>query len=156
MRNRRVLRGQIPPFSIGGAVNVVQDDTNFNDAWRITKFVVSYYDPTSGSAANRDAIGMLATHEDAIGPSTTQIWNWEDRRQVAWCGMDMQGDTSVGMTFELIDPQHLIVRDLWVAISASNETSVTLYNYFVELERVKLDDNQAVMAIVQEESQDVN
>lgn len=158
MKNRRVLRGQILPFSIGGAVNIIQDDTNFNDAWRITKFVVSYYDPTTSSAGNRDSIGLLATHEEAFVGNVASVfnWNWQDRRQVAWAGMDFQGDTSVGITFQLIDPQHIVVRDLWVGISASNETSVTRYNYFIELERVKLDDNQAVMAIVQEESQDVN
>lgn len=158
MRDRRVLRGQIPPFSIGGAHHLVVDDGNFNDAWRVTRFVTSYYDPTGSSAANRDSIGTLATHAAAlVGPvGSTTGWNWDDRRQVAWCGMDFQGDTSVGLTFQLIDPQHIVVRDLYLGISASNETSVTLYNYFIELERVKLDDNQAVMAIVQEESQDVN
>lgn len=158
MRDKRVLRGQIAPYSLGGAHHIIVDDGNFNNAWRITRFVVSYYDPTTASAANRDAIGTLATHADALVGNVASVtgWNWDDRRQVAWAGMDFQGDTSVGVTFELIDPQHVVVRDLYLGISASNETSATFYNYFIEIERVKLDDNQAVMAIVQEESQDVN
>jgi len=144
-------------LSGGGAKHLVVDDGNFNNAWRITKFVVSYYDPTTSAAANRDSIGVLATHPEALNDGLTHVlWNWDDRRQVAWAGMDFQGDTSVGRTFELIDPQHVIVRDLYIGISASFETSAVFYNYFIELERVTLSDNQAVMAIIQEESQDVN
>jgi hypothetical protein len=162
MKDRRVLRGQLQGLSLssGGPVNLVVDDGNFNDAWRVTRFVVAYYDPTGTATGNRDSIGVLATHEDALysklPPSTSVGWNWDDRRQVAWAGMDFQGDTSVGQTFELIDPQHVVVRDLYLGISASFETSTAVYNYFIELERVTLNDNQAVMAIIQEEAQDVN
>ena len=159
MRDKRVLRGQIVPLSLasGGPVHLVVDDGNYNDAWRITRFVVSYYDPTVSSAGNRDCVGVLTTHEQAIfgrlAPGTSVGWNWDDRRQVAWAGMDFQGDTSVGQTFELIDPQHVVLRDLWLGISASYETTTALYNYFIELERIKLDDNQSVMALIQEEGQ---
>ena len=157
MKSRRVLRGTIPPYSIGGAKHLVVDDGNYNDAWRITRFVVSYYDPTTSSAGNRDAIGTLATSADALVGQVASVtgWTWEDRRQVAWAGMDFQGDTSVGLTFELIDPQHVVIRDLFLGISASNETSATFYNYFIELERVELNDHQSVMALVQEEGQGV-
>lgn len=158
MRDRRILRGQIAPYSLGGAVHLIVDDGNFNDAWRVTRFMTSYFDPTSSSVGNRDSVGVLATHEEAMNPSGAGVvqWNWDDRRQVAWAGFNWAGDTAVDAAFELVDPSHVVVRDLYVAISASNETSVTFYNYYIELERVKLDDNQAVMAIVQEESQDVN
>ena len=159
MKDRRVLRGQIAPFSLGGAVHLVVDDGNFNDAWRITRFITSYWDPTSSSAGNRDSVGVLATHSDALtapGGGVVVRWNWQDRRQVAWAGFNYAGDSAVDTQFELVDPSHVVVRDLYIGISASNETSTTYYNYFIELERVKLDDNQAVVAIIEEESQDVN
>jgi hypothetical protein len=43
-----------------------------------------------------------------------------------------------------------------LGISAQSGFSATEFVYFIELERVTLNDNQAVMAIIQEESQDVN
>jgi hypothetical protein len=68
----------------------------------------------------------------------------------------MDGDSTVGAQFELIDPTHIVVRDLYVGISSAVATGTTYFNYYVELEEVALTDNQAVLAIVQEEAQDVN
>ena len=84
-------------------------------------------------------------------------FRWQDRRQVAWTSIEMPGDTTVGAwSFGLIDPQHVVVRDLYLGLSAQSATGTTEFNYYIELERVTLSDNQAVMAIIQEESQDVN
>jgi hypothetical protein len=159
MTDRRVLRGVCRTFQYGGAVHLVVDDGNFNNAWRITKFVISFRDLWGSSTGTRDCIGVLATHEEAIESSTPTVidWNWADRRQVAWTAQELNGDTTVGAwSFGLIDPQHVIVRDLYLGLTAQTATSTVEFVYFIELERVTLTDNQAVMAIIQEESQDVN
>jgi hypothetical protein len=107
-------------------------------------------------ASPRDVVGVLATEEDAVRDTdipTTVGWNWDDRRQIAWAGQDMQGTSS----FEsfpapgLIDPTHVIVRELWIAVTGTLSTGN--YCYYIELERVELDDNQAVMAMVSERNQ---
>ena len=69
--------------------------------------------------------------------------------------MDLLGDSSVGTTFELVDPTHIIVRDLFIAITSASTLVGDLFNYYIELEEVELSENQAVLAIVQEESQGV-
>jgi hypothetical protein len=159
MKDRRVLRGKTNTYQYGGAQHLVLDDGDFNNAWRVVKFVIAPSDITNSSVGSRDCAAVLATHAEAvIGDVSTVIgWNWEDRRQVAWTAIEINGDTTVGAwSFGLIDPQHVIVRDLYLAISAQSGFSATEFVYFIELERVTLNDNQAVMAIIQEESQDVN
>ena len=159
MKDRRVLRGKWGTYQYDGAKHLVVDDGNFNDAWRVVKFVVAPSDVADSQAGGRDCVAVLATHPEAvIGDTSTIIgWNWEDRRQVAWSALSMFGSHSPDHTgFNLIDPQHIVVRDLYFALGAASATGVTEFVYFIELERVTLNDNQAVMAIIQEESQDVN
>ena len=115
MKDRRVLRGETRTFQYGGALHLVVDDGDFNNAWRITKFAVSPVDITSSSVGSRDCAAVLATHEDAVqrGGFSVIEWRWQDRRQVAWTSIEMNGDTTVGAwSFGLIDPQHVVVRDL--------------------------------------------
>ena len=159
MSDRRVLRGETRTYQYDGALHLVVDDGDFNNAWRITKFAISPVDITSSSSGSRDCAAVLATHADALEGfvSTVINWTWSDRRQVAWTSIEMPGDTTVGSwSFGLIDPQHVVVRDLYFGLSAQSATGTTVFNYFIELERVKLNDNQAVMALVQEVAQDVN
>jgi hypothetical protein len=101
----------------------------------------------------------LATHPEALEGYVSSVvnWTWSDRRQVAWTQIEMNGDTTIGAwSFGLIDPQHIVVRDLYFGLSSASATGTTEFNYYIELERVTLSDNQAVMAIIQEEAQDVN
>lgn len=160
MRDRRVLRGTCLAYNYEGPLHLVVDDGNFNDAWRITRFNVAPRDLSNSSAGGYDSFAVLATHADALNdPVVGNVvwWNWQDRRQVAWTSLSIFGDSAPdSLGFNLIDPQHIVVRDLYFGLTAFNATGVTEFNYFIELERIKLDDNQAVMAIVQEEAQDVN
>jgi hypothetical protein len=159
MKDRRVLRGITRTYQYDGAVKLIVDDGNFNDAWKITRFVIAPVDPTSSSAGSRDCVAVLATHPEALEGYVSSVvnWTWSDRRQVAWTQIEMNGDTTIGAwSFGLIDPQHIVVRDLYFGLSSASATGTTEFNYYIELERVTLSDNQAVMAIIQEEAQDVN
>jgi hypothetical protein len=154
----RVIRGAARAFQYDGAVQLIQDDRRFNNGFIIRRFLVSYQFPADSSAGSADLIAALATHADAFQLlSGVQVgWDWSDRRQIAWASSNHIGDSVVEQTFELIDPTHVVVRDLYFACSAQTSTSTRYFNYYIELEQVELTDNQAVLAIVQEEAQDVN
>lgn len=159
MSRVRVLRGQCRTYQYDGAVNIVQDDTRFNHGFRVKKFIISYEAPFDSGSGARDCYAVLATHADAI-PSplvtTSIIWNWADRRQIAWSSTNHVGDSIVEFLPDLVDPTHVVVRDLYLGLTALTATGTTTFNYYIELEEIPLTDNQAVMAIIQEESQDVN
>lgn len=153
MKQKRVLRGTIPASTeSGSATQIIQDDGNLNDAWRVTKFMVSYLYPNQNTPAAFDCTGVLATSPDAFGNNfPTQVeWVWEDRRQIAWAGFEINASSSVGNWQGLIDPTHIIQRDLYVAIDPATAFSTSFFNYYVELERVSLDEVQALMALISE------
>jgi hypothetical protein len=154
----RVIRGQARAFQFDGAVQLIQDDRRFNNGFKIRRFLVSFDFPADSGASSRDLIAALATHEDAFqyGTGVQVGWNWADRRQVAWASTNHVGDSIVEQAFELVDPTHVVVRDLYFACSALTATGGNFFNYYIELEQIDLTDNQAVLAIVQEEAQDVN
>jgi len=154
----RVIRGRARAFQFDGAVQLIQDDRRFNNGFKIRRFVISYEFPADSAAGSRDLIAALATHADAfqLGAGVQVGWNWGDRRQVAWASTNHVGDSLVEPAFELIDPTHVVVRDLYFACSAATATGNNNFNYYIELEQIDLTDNQAVLAIVQEEAQDVN
>jgi hypothetical protein len=154
-KDRRVLRGVFGSYQYHGAYHLIVDDMNFNQAWRVTKFVICPVDVTSSGAGSRDCVAVLATHEDAVEGYVGSVINWtfSDRRQFAWVASTWDGDTTIGEQFNLVDPQHVVVRDMYLAMTAATALSGTEFNYFIELERVELTDSQAIMAIIQEESQ---
>ena len=156
-KDTRVVRGTCRVYSFDGPVHLIVNDNRFNHAWRVTKFVVAPKTPAETSAGVRDCIGVLTTHADAIPePTGNNVWwNWEDRRQFAWAAMSMDGDTQLDFQFNLVDPSHVIVRDMYLGITAQSVFSGTEFSYYIEMERVELSDTQAIMAIVQEESQNV-
>jgi len=157
MGKTRVLRGRCRTYQYDGAVNLIQDDQRFNHGFIIKKFLIAFSDLSSSSAGSKECFAALATHADALeGPVSTVIaWNWDDKRQVAWASSGHE-DSFAEATFELVDPTHVVVRDLYLGLSALTATSTNEFVYYVELEEVSLTDNQAVLAIVQEEAQDVN
>ena len=155
-RDIRVLRGVITSFNFTPrAKHLIVDDGNFNHAWRVTKFAIAPVDVSSGSVPLRDCCAALATSEDALEGYVSSVinWRWEDRRQFAWAASAWDSDTEIGDQFNLIDPTHVIVRDMFIGLTSQSATASTEFNYYIELERVILDDSQAVMAIVQEENQ---
>ena len=154
-KDRRVLRGVIGSFQYHGSYHLIVDDANFNQAWRVTKFVIAPVDVSNSGAGSRDCVAALATHHDALQGYVGSVinWTWSDRRQFAWVASTWDGDTTIGEQFNLIDPQHVVVRDMYLGLTAQTALTGTEFNYFIELERVELTDSQAIMAIIQEESQ---
>jgi hypothetical protein len=159
MSRTRVLRGEVRTFLYDGAVNLIQNDQRFNHGFRIKRFVISPTNLHSSSIGSRDIYGVLGTHPESLeaSPGSTVVeWRWRDRRQVAWASTNTIGDSVTEGVFELVDPTHVIVRDLYIGITAGTATGTDEFNYYIELEEIPLSDNEAVMAIIQEESQDVN
>jgi len=153
----RVLRGRLRAFTYDGATNVIQDDQRFNHGFRIKRFVVSPENVHSSSIGSRDMYGVLGTHADSLtnAPGVVEFL-WDDKRQVAWASTEAIGDSIVANRFELVDPTHVVVRDLYIGVSVGTATGTDFFNYYIELEEISLTDNEAVLAIVKEEAQDVN
>lgn len=142
MKVVRTLRGKIRPFDAAtgstGKDRVIVDDGVFTDGWKVVGFDVF---PTSGTGD--DVQGLLALDEDGL----TGGWNAADNRQIAWSFMFI--GTNGGAVSSWIVPDHVVVRDLWIQ-NFSNDPM----NYLIRVERQTLSDDQAILALIQERSQD--
>ena len=71
----------------------------------------------------------------------------EDNRQIGWA-MFQAG----GIYKEFLDQQHIINRDLFVR-TFNNKSNEMKFNYIVILRKVALTDDEAIISIIKEESQ---
>ena len=153
MKTRRVLRGQISTSTFEeatfGSKRLIIDDGNFNDGWRIVKFCIG------GDGSNSaEIIARLCTEDLAsvhAGGTTTFAWNWGDSRELAWASTRSTSQSTWGGWESVIDPDHVVLKDLYIDVNCNLNVNV---NYLVEIERVELTDNQAVLTLIRERSQD--
>ena len=134
------LRGTIDS---GEVRRLIIDDGMLTNAHRITRFDIFPEDMTSGSA---DVSGMLVREAGAA----RQEWLAEDNRQLGWSSTTMSTANSLNNFTSIIDPEHIVVRELYVT-GYSNGGRI---NYLVVIEPVKLSEDQAVLQLIKERSQD--
>lgn len=142
MKVVRTLRGKIRPqdgaTGTTGKDRIIVDDGVFTDGWRVVGFDVF---PTA--ATGDDVQGLLSLDEAGL----TGGWDASDNRQIAWSFMFV--GTAGGDSRSFIVPDHVVIRDLWIQNFGS-----TPMNYLIRVERQTLSDDQAILALIQERSQD--
>jgi hypothetical protein len=135
----------------GEVTAIVVDDGNFNQAYKVVDFIV-----TSRYPANADNAAFGTLHLDA---DADPVWNWDDNRQIAWCSSSLgaRATSTPGAVapFKVIDPNHLVIRDLFLTCQLGpGTTEGSLVNYMVTLEPVTISDDVAVLTLIKERSQD--
>ena len=115
------------------------------DDGRITKgyIIKEFHVWTTSISGSRDPAVSLGLDKDM-----NASWDARDNRQIAWAGMTTSASDRV-MSFSLVDPNHLVVRDLYVK-NFTNDPA----NYLIVIEPVTITEDEAVIAIIKERSQD--
>lgn len=134
LRTDRELCGKIKS---GEKVRLIVDDGRFTDAWEVIGF-----DVFATNGAGPDVQAILALDEDALGGG----WDASDNRQIGWGFMFI--GTSGGAVNSWIR-RHVVVRDLWIENFGPDPL-----NYIVRVQRRELSEDQAILALIQERSQD--
>lgn len=137
----RTIRGQITVTGGVGKLNLVIADGLINYGLKITNFQIW---PTV--LGNQDFIGILSLD---IGSPAAPM-DSGDNRQIGWCYFSDQGASGGHAYRSLIDPDHVVNRDLF--LSMMNTTGGT-YNYMIEAQVVELTDDEAIITIIKETSQ---
>ena len=140
---RRSLRGQVNP---GTKKRLIVDDGMFTYGYKVVAFHIFGSDMSSGAV---DCTGTLATSD--VG--NLEDWNAGDNRQIAWAGYTQSTSYAPLFVKSVVDPNHIIVTDLFVA---ANSNSTAPVNYLVVVEPMTLSEQQGIMALVKERSQDAN
>jgi len=139
---RRTLRGFVPVND--GVKELIVDDGRLNHGYKVVEFSILSTDPRVSTA---DAVGTLAMDEDGA-----RVWRLSDNSQIAWAGHNMSGSSAPNPNMQIIDPDHIVLRELWVWGSGTGATPG--YQYLIVLEPVSLTDDEAVLTLIKERSQD--
>ena len=138
MRSKRVIRGKLADNE---RRRIVVDDGNFNDGWRIVKFTAA------GDAISSNEVAAKVSYK----PVATTGWDWGNSLEIAWASARNTSEANWGGFPNAIDPSAVIVADLWVTGTSSAGSDI---NFMIEIERVSLSDDQAILALIQERGQD--
>lgn len=134
------LRGKLSTSEVR---ELIIDDGRYTMGHRIVRFEIFPNDLSTGAA---DVSGMLVKEAAAA----QQNWDASDSRQVAWSSTTMSTANAVNNKTDIIDPDHVVIRELYVTGYASSGD----VNYLVVLEPITLTQDEAVLQLIKERSQD--
>ena len=138
----RTLRGQVAE---GEVKRLIVDDGRLNHGYRVTKFVIAAEPVTSAF----DAFATLSLDFDA--PLT---WDWGDNRQIGWASTNAVATSGLNNEFSVLDPDHVVIMDLFIQGQVAAAGGTTVFNYLIVLEPIELTDEQAILTLIKERSQD--
>ena len=124
-------------------------DGRFDTAYRVKEFVIwpSSYDSSTGP----DVIGKLSKNDDGITIGAN-FMRADDDNQIAWSGM-LGGTDQLQAGDTIIDPDNLIVEDLYVYARSASSTKTTAINYLVVMEKYQISDWQGALAMARDRAQ---
>lgn len=138
MKSVRTLRGVILQ---GNTIKKVMDNDMRGIGYRITDFYVWPWNmDTNGYVSGKLWIGN-DTEADLVNSQSN------DNRAVAWSATS--GATAEAVQYSIIDPDHIITNQLHVVNMAAIACS-----YMITFELMELTDNEEVMTLIKERSQD--
>lgn len=134
---RHTLRGRVDQLSVK---RLIIDDGMLNMGHRVVEFHLWV---VGGISSGNDVEAALAIDYDA-----KPTWDASDNRQIGWAGMTTTNTTRM-MQWSLLDPDHIVIRDLYLNNFGSDPA-----NYLIVVEPVTLSDDEAVLQLIKERSQD--
>lgn len=141
MKRIHTLRGKVTEGTIK---QLIVDDGRLTHGYRVTRFVVAN-DQTQAGASCFATLGL----DDKL----TLAWDWENNNQIAWSSVRSSGSNGLeGPAFELVDPEHVVVRDLFIRAQIGG-SDPQVVNYFIQLEEMELSDWQAIVQLTKENAQ---
>jgi len=135
------LRGQVTHNEVK---RLIVDDGRLNHGYKVTRFVVF---PLRADISTQDVQGTLALDYDGA----ILDWNAGDNRQIGWASQGIGASRDMTVGFSILDPDHVVIRDLYIYGSGSGNVDV---NYLIELETIELTEDQAILTLIKERSQD--
>jgi hypothetical protein len=135
------MRGQIAENTNGVELNLF--DGRYDTGFRILEFYIAPSDPT----ASNEIIAKL--HTSATTPSIA-VWNWADVQEIAWASWGISTSGS-GADFFLLDHDNMIIENLY--LSAYNTVEAGSVNYYITLQKYKLQPWDGAMNLVTNLSQ---
>ena len=137
-------RGQ---FLEGTIKKIILFDGQFDTAYKVTGFEIWAGDISSG---NNDVAAKLSTVNVGAMPSSGDMMNAADNREIAWSAAQA-GTAAFNNLATIVDPDNLVVEDLYVT-GQSGGSSIEI-NYLITMEKYEITDSLGALAMVRNRSQ---
>jgi len=155
----RTLRGQVT--SVGGKADkqLILNDQLINRGLKIKEF---YVWPTKVAATTTTICNAILSYAQLADANVEM--NAGDNTQLGWAFFAQLSEEGTvgpesnrqaaysGFLNQLIDPDHIVNRDLFIGI---RDSSSRTFNYLIVCEMLELDDNEAIVTIIKENSQSI-
>ena len=134
---RRSLRGLLTDTNVK---QLVVDDGQLTQGYVVEEFYVW----VNGTGA--DGVYAVLGKEYDMRPGGDA----SDSRQIAWAGNGFNsGGAPVASSFAVIDPDHVVLRDLYIQNTTNDNC-----NYLIVLRQKNLSDDESILQLIKERSQD--
>lgn len=143
--NVRTLRGRVQEGEIH---RLILDDGLYTNGYKIKEFYV-FKTPNS---TTHDVYGCLGLSSNAF--SGDELWDAGNNLQIGWAGTRSDGTASPASPFSLVDPNHIVNRDLFIQLEHSGSGGTQMVSYLVIIEPVEMTEPQAVLQLIKERAQD--
>ncbi len=137
-------RGIVPE---GEEEKITLFDGRFDTGYRVTDFVIWAGDTSS---SGNDCVARLSTAALGAMPSSGDMMNAGDNRQIAWAGIQA-GTAGFNNPASIVDPDNLVVEDLFLS-GQSGGSSIQI-NYLIKMEKYEFSDWKGALSMVRNRSQ---
>lgn len=138
----RTLRGVLDIASGStGKLQLLVDDGNINVGYKVKEFYLW------SNAGTTSFISYLSFAPQITGGALMDSGN---NSQFAWTWLGSGAGSSIE---RIIDPDHIAVRDLFLTIEAAGGAEP--FNYMIEVEEYAISDDEAIINIIKEGSQNL-
>ena len=136
----RTLRGRIDIAAGSTAkLQILVDDGNINIGYKVQRFHLWGFTGTTSFVA------YLSFQPQLLGAKKMDSSN---NSQFAWTWL---GGSNGSAIYEIIDPDHVAVRDMFITIEDAGGAEA--FNYMIEVEEYAITDDEAIINIIKEGSQ---
>ena len=147
---------KIGDYTVRGSVNtnlelnrIILFDGQFDTAYKVVEFKIAPHDMDSTDLKLFTA--KLMTDDDAaVGVN----WNWDNNEEIGWAYIGYDRNAPQFETkFNLVDPDNLVVEDLYIVADETAGNTDVKMNYFIRMEKYDITDSQGALAMVRNRSQ---
>ena len=139
-------RGQVLE---GQEQKVILFDGRFDTGYRVTGFLIWGGDISSSS---NDCAARLATERIGNMPSSGDMMDARDSRQIAWAGIQA-GTAGFNNPAGIVDFDNLVIEDLYIS-GQSGGSSIPI-NYLITMEKYEISEWRGALGMVRNSAQDV-
>ena len=125
-------------------------DGRFDTAYRVKEFYI--WPSDVGSVDNFECVGKLSKNDDGT-LTDSDFFRADDDNQIAWAGNDGAGGGKWTNNTSIVDPDNLIVEDLYVYARTLSSATSDPINYLVIMEKFEISDWQGALAMARDRAQ---